>query len=124
MHAGTTVTLIIGCDRPALKYLNRYVRNEVSSKWHDLGLELLEPEDEGSLNDIKCNNPNDVAECCKEMFQLWLNKYPDASWNQLIESLKEPSVGLNHLASKIEQMLIPTEGDLCFVTVNFKLTTL
>ena len=94
------------------------------SKWHDLGLELLEPEDEGSLNDIKCNNPNDVAKCCKEMFQLWLEKCPDASWNQLIESLREPSVGLNHLASKLEQMLTPTEGNLCFVTVNFKLTTL
>ena len=99
-----------GCDRPALKYLNRYVRREASSKWHDLGLELLEPEDEGSLNDIKRNNPSDVGECCKEMFQLWLEKDPSASWNQLILSLREPSVGLNHLASKIERMLIPTEG--------------
>ena len=91
------------------------MRKEVSSKWHDLGLELLEPEDEGSLNDIKRNNRNDVAECCKEMFQLWLDKCPDASWNQLIQSLREPSVGLNHLASKIEQMLIPTEGNSCFI---------
>ena len=124
MHAGTTITLIIGCDRPALKYLNKYVRKEVSSKWHDLGLQLLEPEDEASLNEIKHNSHNNVAECCKEMFQLWLEKCPDASWNQLIESLKEPSVGLNHLASKLEQMLTPIEGDLCFVTVNFKLTTL
>ena len=100
------------------------MRKEASSKWHDLGLELLEPEDEARLNDIKCNNRNDVAECCKEMFQMWLEKCPDASWNQLIKSLREPSVGLNHLALKIEQMLIPTEGDSCLMTVNFKLTIL
>ena len=98
------------------------MRREVSSKWHDLGLELLEPQDEASLNEIKHNSHNDVAECCKEMFQLWLEKCPDASWNQLIESLREPSVGLNHLASKLEQMLTPTEGNSCLITVNFKLT--
>ena len=100
------------------------MRKEISSKWYDLGLELLEPEDEGSLHEIKRNNRNDVAECCNEMFQSWLEKCPDASWNQLIKSLKEPSVGLNSLASKIEQMLIPTEGDLCLMTVNFKLAML
>ena len=37
----------VGCDRPALKFLNKYVKEEASTRWHDLGLELLEPEDEG-----------------------------------------------------------------------------
>ena len=59
-----------GCDRPALKLLNKHVRKHVSSKWHDLGLELLEQEDEETLNQIKNDNPKDVNECCKEMFQL------------------------------------------------------
>lgn len=112
MHT-INIHTITGCDRPALKYLNRYVRREVSSKWHDLGLELLEPEDEGSLKSIKRDNRNDVEECCKEMFQLWLDKCPEASWDQLIRSLRQPSVGLNHLALKLEQMLTPTEGESC-----------
>ena len=39
------------------------------------------------------------------MFKLWLRKQPTASWSQLIKALKEPSVELNALANKIEQML-------------------
>ena len=96
-----------GHDRPALKLLNKHVRKEVSSKWHDLGLELLEQEDEERLNEIKINNPSDVGECCKEMFQLWLRKCTNATWKQLIQALKE--VELNNLATTIEGMLMPTE---------------
>ena len=96
-----------GCDRPALKLLNKYVRKDTSHKWHDLGLELLEPEDEGMLNEIETNNPIDVSTCCKEMFQLWLRKSHNASWNQLIQALKE--VELSNLAAKVEEMLLPTE---------------
>ena len=96
-----------GYDRPALKLLNKHVRKDASSKWHDLGLELLEQEDEEKLNEIETNNPNDVSKCCKEMFQLWLRKCTNATWNQLIQALKE--VELNNLAATIEGMLIPTE---------------
>ena len=91
-----------GCDRPALKLLNKHV----SSKWHDLGLELLEQEDEETLNQIKSDNPKDVNECCKEMFQLWLRKCSTATWHQLIQALRE--VDLNSLATKIERMLRDT----------------
>ena len=95
-----------GYDRPALKLLNKHVRKDVSTKWYDLGLELLEQEDEKKLNEIKSNNPSDVGECCKEMFQLWLRKSTNATWNQLIQALKE--VDLNNLAAKIEGMLKDT----------------
>ena len=96
-----------GYDRPALKLLNKHVRKDVSSKWHDLGLELLEQEDEEKLNEIETNNPTDVSKCCKEMFQLWLRKCTNATWNQLIQALKE--IELNNLAATIEGMLIPIE---------------
>ena len=93
-----------GHDRPALKLLNKHVRKGVSSKWHDLGLELLEQEDEETLNEIKINNPSDVRECCKQMFQLWLSKCTNATWKQLIQALKE--IELNNLATEIEGMLM------------------
>ena len=96
-----------GYHRPALRYLNKYVRKDTSHMWHDLGLELLEQEDEGMLNEIEVNYPSDVTKRCKEMFCLWLDRCPNATWNQLIQALKE--VGLNNLAAKIEGMLIPTE---------------
>ena len=99
--------MCIGYDRPALKLLNKHVRKDISFKWYDLGLELLEQEDEEKLYKIKCNNPSNVDECCTEMFQLWLRKCTNATWNQLIQALKE--VELNNLAAKIDGMLIPTD---------------
>ena len=100
-----------GHDRPALKLLNKHVRKGVSSKWHDLGLELLEQEDEERLNEIESNSPNDVSKCCKEMFQFWLKKCTNATWNKLIEALVQ--VELNNLATTIEGMLIPTKEIVC-----------
>jgi len=97
-----------GCDRPALKLLNRHVIKGVSSRWHDLGLELLEQEDEQKLRKIKIDNPNDASECCKEMFQFWLEKCSDASWNQLMRALRQ--IELTNLATTIEGMLKPMEG--------------
>ena len=103
------VIIHIGCDRPALKYLNKYVRKGVSSnyKWYDLGVELLEQEDEEKLYTIKTNHPNDGSECCNEMFHLWLTKSTKATWNQLIQALRV--VELNHVADKISELLMPLE---------------
>ena len=95
-----------GCDRPALKFLNRHVRDHVYSKWHDLGLELLEQEDEETLNQIKRNNPNDDWECCNEMFQLWLRKCDTATWDQLIQALRV--LYFYHVTAKIQRMLKDT----------------
>ena len=95
-------------DCPALRYLNKYVKEEACIKWHDLGLELLEPEDGGKLNVIQYSNHRDVSECCQQMFQLWLENCPDATWEHLIQALRE--VGLNQLAFKINGMLERTEG--------------
>ena len=38
------------------------------------------------------------------MFAKWL-KQENASWNQLLEALRSPSVELMHLANEIEKML-------------------
>ena len=95
-----------GYHRPALKLLNKHVRNDISPKWHDLGLELLEQEDEEALKEIESNNPTDVGVCCKKMFELWLSKCSSATWDQLIQALRE--IKLNNLATRIEGMLIPS----------------
>ena len=59
-------------------------------------------------------NPNDVSECCKQMFQLWLDKCEAATWDQLIQALKE--IGLNNLASTIKGMLVPMGDTGCVST--------
>ena len=99
-------TLFIGDQKPSLKYLNRYVRGVVGLKWYDLGTELLDFEDVKNLDLIEANHPSDLDKCCVKMFQLWLRKQPSASWNQLIEALRQPDIELHTLATKIEQMLL------------------
>ena len=101
--------LFIGCQKPSLKYLNRYVRGSVGSKWHDLGIELLDVDEVEDLDKIEAENKDDLDKCCTKMFQLWLKKQPSASWNQLIVALREPDVELHALATKIEQMLLQSK---------------
>ena len=84
----------------------------VAIKWHDLGLELLDAcvEDEGLLLEIN-KNYRDCKECCREMFKLWIDiQAASASWNQLIEALREPSLELTEVAVKIEGILQPSCG--------------
>ena len=100
------IILVTGCDRPALKFFNKHVRDGCSCKWHDLGLELLKPEFEEKLYIIKANN-NELNERCKEMFHLWLTTDSSATWLKLIQALRV--VDLKTLADKIEGMLMPME---------------
>ena len=71
----------------------------VTIKWYDIGLELLDSDGAVVLNEIGTNYPTDVSKCCTEMFNEWLQRVPDASWNQLAEALKK--VGLNTAAKDI-----------------------
>ena len=98
------VFYVVGHQCPSLKYLNRHVKKPVGSKWYDLGIDLLERDDIEELNTIQSQHSADISICCSKMFQLWLNKQPTASWNQLIESLR--CIDLDHLAGKIDQMLL------------------
>ena len=92
-------------DFPALRYLYKHVKAEITTKWFDIGLELLDVEDEAELKTIKANHPGDADRCTAEMLQLWLDRKSDASWNQLIKVFREPHIKLNTLASKIKGML-------------------
>ena len=79
-----------------------------------MGIELLEPGDLPALDKIQINYPRDVGMCCTKMLQLWLERQPDATWEQLIQALKE--VKMNELASTIEQELSSVSKGKLFVT--------
>ena len=96
-----------------LKYLYKYVRADIATKWYDVGLELLDVEDEPALDVIKVNSSGDVDKCTAAMLQLWLKRKPDASWNQLIEAFRAPNIKLEALASKIEGILF--QGTYCIL---------
>ena len=90
--------------------MNRYVRGSVGLKWHDLGIELLDSSDDvEDLDKIEAEYKPDLDKCCTKMFQLWLKKQPTASWNQLIEALRQPDIELHTLATKIEEMLLQSK---------------
>lgn len=100
-----------GSNRPIFRYLNRYVVTPIAPIWYNVGLELLkaEEEDELQLDAIKANHePCEKARATK-MLKFWLQKKTDASWNDLIETLRVPTIGLCTLALEIEKMLIPEE---------------
>ena len=46
------------------------------------------------------------------MLDLWIDKQPYASWNQLIDALRSPGVEMINVASKIEGMLIESNGGM------------
>ena len=77
-------------------------------KWHDLGIELLDSDSSiDELDRIEAEHTSELNRCCKKMFQLWLKNQPSATWNQLIEALRQPDIELHALATKIEEMLLP-----------------
>jgi len=109
----TFVFFYIVDDRPQEVYFNRHVRDQVCASsrkeiWRDLGIELLLGETV-ELDNIKANWGCDSRKCCSEMFKLWLERQPKASWKQLIKALKQ--VKLFHLAGNIERLLSSTQCD-------------
>jgi len=97
--------MYIGTDHPAMKYLNRYVRPNITKKWYDIGVELLDVNDEIVLDTIQDSFSGDPDKCTAEMLKLWRARKTDASWNQLIQAFRQHHIQLNALASNIEGML-------------------
>ena len=58
---------------------------DIVTRWRDLGLELVDSN--RLLRMIEADNPNNVKTCCRVMFEKWLEKTPDANWNQLVTAL-------------------------------------
>ena len=102
-------TCYTGDDHPALKELYRHVKKPIAANWFSVGVELFAEDDVKQLNTIKSNNAGNADACCAEMFRLWHEKYPEATWNDLIGALRAPGVELNDTASKIEGMLLSPE---------------
>ena len=95
--------IYVGSDRPKLSELHKHVKKEVSTRWYDLGLQLLEdPEQVNQLNIIQYNNSKDSEKCCAELFEYWLQVDTTASWNKLITALQQ--VQYDVLASNIKKM--------------------
>ena len=108
------VIIYTGDDRPILRDLYDHVLPSVADKWRDLGVELLHPTliEQRVLEVILANHPHSVENCCKSMFEKWLNTQEDASWQQLLEALQ--TMQLNYLHDQIEKKLMTGKTLLCY----------
>ena len=96
-------------DRITRKDFNNHVRNSVTPRWEDLGIQLDINE---KLDEIKANSPDNVARCA-DMFKHWCQKYPQkATWETLVEALESPSLEMNDLAKKIREKLLPGDYNI------------
>ena len=116
------IIMYTGDSRPLLRDLYDQVVPSVADMWRDLGVRLLDPSllDQRVLEVIAADHPHSVEDCCKSVFEKWLNTQEDASWQQLLEALK--SVQLDYLSSQIENKL-KTGMIFVFTTLMHNLST-
>ena len=106
------MVMYTGDDHPILRDLYDHVVPSVADKWRDLGVKLLHPTkiEQRVLEVIAADHPHSVENCCKSMFEKWLNTQEDASWQQLLEALQ--TMQLNYLAEQIENKLMAGKSSL------------
>ena len=100
-------------NRPLLKDLYDHVVPVVADKWRDIGVHLLPPTlvDNRVLEVISADHPHSVEDCCKAMFDKWLETQKDTSWNHLIEALD--TIELYSFANKLRKDIIGSFIILC-----------
>ena len=92
-------------DRPLLKDLYDLVTPSAADKWKDIGVHLLHPIliEKRVLEVIAADHLHSVENCCKSMFNKWLETQKDASWSQLIKVIN--AIGLHSLSKELEKHL-------------------
>ena len=86
--------------KPKLKELCRY-SEAFSSCWVELGLELDLPNETITTID---KDHNRIKDKCREMFNTWLQRSPDACWCHIVNALKMHN--MVQLAKNIEESFL------------------
>ena len=93
----------IGSDKPKISELHDHVRGQVAPQWYDLGIQLLDDDEQAEkLDIIQSDHRGDSEKCCTAMFKYWLKVDKTASWDKLITALNH--VSHVTLAEKIKAM--------------------
>jgi len=107
---------LLGSDRPALRDLNNFVVPYVGGKWFNLGIQLLDQEDETKLHSLKADHRKELDDLCTEMFTHWLASDPKASWKKVILALKSKSVNLQNLAENVDNKLKHVRNNIIYIS--------
>jgi len=73
-----------------LKELNDHVRENYAVAWRELGKKL--GIQDGTLNILEKDNPNDSDTCCGKVFEEWLAMDRNALWSTMLQALDYPEV--------------------------------
>ena len=84
---------------------------EARTQWMNIGIELdiLKTDLDAIKATVQGGNPGD---CLTEMLTLWLKQVdPPPTWSALVTALKQPTVGLQQIAEKIEKTFNITDSN-------------
>ena len=82
---------------------------EASVKWYEIGLALKLRD--GSLQNIKRSHRDNPSDCLLETMRLYLQTTSNPNWDDIVNALKQPTVGYAALAEEIEKEF----GELCSI---------
>ena len=78
--------LCIEYKRPELRDVYKYVIPEYAHRWGDLGVLLYFKQAE---LEIIFRDFHNSKECCKRLLSAWLEKSPNATWDQLFSAIDD-----------------------------------
>ena len=73
----------------------------VRSKWYDFGVELKVPPSD--LDAIREDFRNQSEHCLREVLLLCLRSPAGLTWGAIVAALKEPTIGHDDIAAKVEK---------------------
>ena len=85
--------------------LIKELSEEVATDWEDIGMML--GLNQGSLNSIKGDHPNQCKRCFREMIKLWFKQVdPPPSWSAIAEVIE--AIGYKSLAKNLRDKFYNT----------------
>ena len=96
-------TYLVNSRPPKKKILE--IVHYVAPQWYELGIQLLNEDQEPHLDLIKVDSGSNSKDCCIKMFWYWLESHPEATWQDLLNSLRSPALELHNTAANIEGLL-------------------
>ena len=94
-------------ERPQLAELENQI---ITNEWFNLGLQLGLTDSD--LKYIQVNHFA-ISDCRREMFSLWLKRFPGACRNHIIEGLKTNSVGEILIAERYTLFISQSSCGMC-----------
>ena len=96
--------IVVANKPPTTRQLLSFVIPKVATRWYELGVMLLRPEQEPRLQQIKSDHGDNVRKSCLEMFTYWRRSHPDDNWNHLVAALKSPGLEMDAVAADLQKM--------------------